>query len=53
MALTDRLKRLSGHSSAADGQRKYAYVLSLAVSFLFFSFVARFGYGVLVPRMIE
>lgn len=51
--LTDRLKRLSGHPSAADSQRKYAYVLSLAVSFLFFSFVARFGYGVLVPRMIE
>ncbi len=35
------------------GQAGYICVLSLAISFLFFSFVARFGYGVLVPRIIE
>lgn len=35
------------------GYAGYVYVLLLAISFLFFSYMARFGYGVLVPRMIE
>lgn len=33
--------------------RFYVLILSLASSFLFFSYIARFGYGVLLPRMIE
>lgn len=33
--------------------RDYIRVLSLATGFLFFSFLARFSYGVLVPRLID
>ena len=42
-----------GSSSTEAAQAGHVYVLSLAISFLFFSYVARFGYGVLVPRLIE
>jgi len=37
----------------AGGRRTHAYVLSLAMSFLFSSYIARFGYGILLPRIIE
>jgi MFS family permease len=40
-------------SSTKTSRARYAYVLLLATGFLFFSFVARYGYGFLVPRIIE
>ncbi len=46
-------KRPEEGPSTARGWRKHAYILLLAVGFLFFSYIARFGYGFLVPRLIE
>ncbi|MEM4576373.1 MAG: MFS transporter [Candidatus Nezhaarchaeales archaeon] len=34
-------------------KRRYLFILLLTTSFLYFSFIARFGYGVLVPRLID
>jgi hypothetical protein len=54
MALVNEASRGPGRGlPTTSSQRRHAYVLSLAMSFLFFSYIARFGYGVLVPKIIE
>ncbi|MDH5816479.1 MAG: MFS transporter [Candidatus Nezhaarchaeota archaeon] len=37
----------------AQGRTMHATLLILATSFLFFSYISRFGYGVLLPRIVE
>jgi MFS family permease len=41
------------HLPTGASRVEQVHVLLLAISFLFFSYIARFGYGALVPRMIE
>lgn len=41
------------NAQTSFNKRRYIFILLLTTSFLYFSFIARFGYGVLVPRLID